>query len=683
MKLNMNLDLGASASAADWVKSSRVKEQDAKVEAKRLAELKQKQLQEDEDEMVEQSRSLYSSSDLKGLKVMHSTNDFEEGHEVILTLADSNILERDEEGKILGINEEGDVLENVLFADKDRRTDRENKKRRLNQPIYSALDDYEFQDGAATGSRAPLLPQYEKEKKAQAKFELGAGGVAAFDHNAYLAQTRADSIAALQQSLHSNVKEASDYYTAKEYTSFSKKKSKDKKSKSFRKKDAADEEAEAAAQGNQTSTDSGAIESKEMDVDDSEAKPKTAPAVKPPPPIKFQSLDLDEDDPDMAQALARSRRLALQKRAKDDEMQTDSTAAPTTNSQWGSVAAVGVADRGAEIARALAARAKEATNHSEHNDGPVGDDDVNVDGRLANGTLVFNSTTEFATRLQAQLSEKARAKTEALMRDLERTVAPKEDGHVGDSGKKHRVDHLGDASAVRDTASDAESGDSDEEGRARRAENSNIGGTMEDFAGLSDMEDSDMDVSDDEDANSQNGDADGDEQLDFVHRQPLVGKGMAATLALLKGTGELKKNEQLAGRAKDNRAFDPSASDHGVKLEYRDEFGRKLTQKEAFRQLSYRFHGYGPSQKKKEKRLKVRLQHMCILCTFIRKCRLLLFLLMMVVPQYLSKLCLHSTVYLTFFPCFLCLYLLMYRHWSCRTRLRHLARASWRGSGER
>jgi U4/U6.U5 tri-snRNP-associated protein 1 len=41
-----------------------------------------------------------------------------------------------------------------------------------------------------------------------------------------------------------------------------------------------------------------------------------------------------------------------------------------------------------------------------------------------------------------------------------------------------------------------------------------------------------------------------------------------------------------------------------VKLEYRDNFGRKLTQKEAFRQLSYRFHGYGPGKKKKEKRLK-------------------------------------------------------------------------------
>ncbi len=97
----------------------------------------------------------------------------------------------------------------------------------------------------------------------------------------------------------------------------------------------------------------------------------------------------------------------------------------------------------------------------------------------------------------------------------------------------------------------------------------------------------------------------GDDQMAFVHRQPLVARGMAATLSLLKSTGELKKSDELAGRAKDERLQDPSATDLGVKIEYRDEYGRKLTQKEAFRQLSYRFHGHGPGKKKKEARLKV------------------------------------------------------------------------------
>jgi len=39
-----------------------------------------------------------------------------------------------------------------------------------------------------------------------------------------------------------------------------------------------------------------------------------------------------------------------------------------------------------------------------------------------------------------------------------------------------------------------------------------------------------------------------------------------------------------------------------VKLEYADETGRQLNQKEAFRQLSHRFHGKGSGKKKTEKR---------------------------------------------------------------------------------
>jgi hypothetical protein len=346
MSLNMNLDLAASASAEDWVKASRIKEKDAKSEAKRLADLKQKQLDEEEDELLEQSSSLYNASHLKGLKVMHAMNDFEEGQEVVLTLKDTSILQRDEDGKILGLNEEGDELENVNLADKDRRLERESKKRRLNQPVYSALDDYEFQNGAPTGTRAPLLPQYERERKASAKFELGAEGVAASDPNAAVV-ARAAASAANVENLLSMSKEASDYYSTKEYTTFSKAK-KGKKNKATRRKDVDDEE-----DGPQTAgvVDSGAIESKEMDV---EAESQTQQAGvstvtrKVPAPMKFQSLDLDEDDPDMAQALAKARRLALQAKQREQE-------AASVMAVEGEVP-VGMEDRGASIARALAAK---------------------------------------------------------------------------------------------------------------------------------------------------------------------------------------------------------------------------------------------------------------------------------------------------------------------------------------
>jgi U4/U6.U5 tri-snRNP-associated protein 1 len=41
-----------------------------------------------------------------------------------------------------------------------------------------------------------------------------------------------------------------------------------------------------------------------------------------------------------------------------------------------------------------------------------------------------------------------------------------------------------------------------------------------------------------------------------------------------------------------------------INLEYRDEFGRILNTKEAYKQLSYKFHGKQPGKLKTEKRLK-------------------------------------------------------------------------------
>ncbi len=112
-----------------------------------------------------------------------------------------------------------------------------------------------------------------------------------------------------------------------------------------------------------------------------------------------------------------------------------------------------------------------------------------------------------------------------------------------------------------------------------------------------------------------------------------VGRGMSAFLGMLKQTGEITgKNsgrEELRGRAKDEKNYDDYApidlkkvvkidttglsgkrpdkdiefANREIKLEYRDEHGRLLTSKEAYRQLCYQFHGHGSSKKKEEKRL--------------------------------------------------------------------------------
>jgi len=110
-----------------------------------------------------------------------------------------------------------------------------------------------------------------------------------------------------------------------------------------------------------------------------------------------------------------------------------------------------------------------------------------------------------------------------------------------------------------------------------------------------------------------------------------VGRGLSSVLSLFQTTGDISttnnphaSKEKLRGRAKDERHYDDYSNldlrqtvklnsnqekdqefaNRQIKLDYRDEHGRLLTRKEAFRQMCYQFHGYGSFNKTKEKRLK-------------------------------------------------------------------------------
>ena len=191
-------------------------------------------------------------------------------------------------------------------------------------------------------------------------------------------------------------------------------------------------------------------------------------------------------------------------------------------------------------------------------------EEVDAEGRRKDGVLIFNDTTEFTSRLRARLTEKARVKAEVAIKDQERMEMPMKMDEGDDAGSEG-------------------------------------------------MDEDAMDyLEDNEHKQEDNGAVSESDQLEFLHKQPLVSQGMAATLALLKQSSHANETETLIGRARDNRAVDPSAKldpnagdkQFDVKIEYRDNLGRKLTQKDAFRQICYKFHGYGPSKKKLEKRAK-------------------------------------------------------------------------------
>jgi len=94
-------------------------------------------------------------------------------------------------------------------------------------------------------------------------------------------------------------------------------------------------------------------------------------------------------------------------------------------------------------------------------------------------------------------------------------------------------------------------------------------------------------------------------------------RGLAATLSMLKEKGALNEAVKWAGRTTDKKASAVAGAveaagitsgdeswQFGFKLDRFDEFGRKMTPKEAFRELCHKFHGIFPSRGKQEARLK-------------------------------------------------------------------------------
>ncbi|CAM8981456.1 unnamed protein product [Rhodiola kirilowii] len=103
--------------------------------------------------------------------------------------------------------------------------------------------------------------------------------------------------------------------------------------------------------------------------------------------------------------------------------------------------------------------------------------------------------------------------------------------------------------------------------------------------------------------------ADEDIVLDETIHEVPVGKGLFGALKLLKERGSLKESVEWGGRNADKKksklvGISDTNEAKEIHIERVDEFGRIMTPKEAFRQLSHAFHGKEPGKMKKEKRIK-------------------------------------------------------------------------------
>jgi hypothetical protein len=440
---------------------------------------------------------------------------------------------------VIGLKDSEDTLENVNMADLDRKNERDKILRRSRQPIYSALDDYEFQEGIAPGTRAPILPQYEKEKKSGPKLLLGDNGtvlLTPLEENALKSiqnKTRPGEL----QSLVVEKRNISDYYTKKEFSKFSKKSGKGKKRRlRKREEDEEEEDGEDGVNGEEKGEDGGlneisalsALESSLMEVDGeagggedrgnringaslfsktlqemvaeetqlrqnfeaarakaqqqvasgSEPQPQMPPpqgttktrkkpvAMRAQQPMK--TIDFDEDDTEMVQALARARRLALLTRQREEGEDSSGVSSDRLEE-----------DRGAKLVSQLTQKLHSSSSSSSKamivEDDAVleskvseatlegEEDDIDVDGRRKDGTLVFNSTTEFTNRLQARLNEKARSRAEAALLVASRVAASSAGDEEGaGADKEEEGEEKG--KMVVDEESDDEDDEEDDEG---------------------------------------------------------------------------------------------------------------------------------------------------------------------------------------------------------------------------
>mmetsp|Transcript_11550 Transcript_11550/g.35592 ORF Transcript_11550/g.35592 Transcript_11550/m.35592 type:complete len:798 (-) Transcript_11550:47-2440(-) len=596
-KSTLGDDLGEVDDATAWVARSRAAKKDAKdpalakLEAERRARL-----------LMEQEQA-YTSADLAGMKVAaHSAEALERGDALILTLEDEQILDydKDQHGKLVGLKKDS----GPQLVNQNRAQDDQVKKRRAELYEEAALhaggavaDDYEFATGNAAGGSATLA-KYDDRSKTSFALTIGSrGGVQAKDQThlsgaaiARLAERIRDapgddkgtadaSSSTLKTGKWGGAVDASraDFEAQRDYLT------QDEARKMFRKKEKKAKKARKALAA-PIPQNTGSVLDGLDDVD--EGGERGSRATKVHKDGSAADAARRAANWDAAQRRAQEKGdVGLGKISKADvagaapsrsaaPMEVDvSEAAPKPSSKF--VAGLGDDDDDAELRAALdRARATAVARPPEgeaaaaaiaarvKTEAAAAEDDAG-----ATDALVFTSTTEFTARLRARLEERAAEKEEAAAAEAQP-----------------------DAAAALAEAAAAMSEDSDSDDAA-------------------------------EDAEAAEAEARG-ELVDFLHKQPLARDGLAATLGLLRQTGDGHGNvaETHIGRARDRRDFVSDGTDtaaaaaaqvnaakgadmkfRDLKLEYRDADGKLLTRKEAFRQMCHKFHGKAPGKKKTDK----------------------------------------------------------------------------------
>jgi len=571
----------SGGSAADWVNRSR---QIGMSEAAKAHALKQAQLKK------EQAKADYHSSELRGLKVKHSSEQFSEGESVILTLKDTTILKGGFGSD--GVNDEEDVLENLQLSEAEKMARAQDSKQRAKQAAYDVY-----------GEANVLLEQYEDEQE-KARREEEANSMRIGDDMVSEKKRRAALLGQADTadepdgmgpkktlySLDFEKKLASDYKEPK----FKKrvKKEKDGSGKKKVRKALVDDElyailAEPAA--DQRALDLGSRASRSAQEASEAAKQalKDQSYLKAMKKAEEQTKRLlvearaafEDDDEEAAKELRQS--IERARRLKDSKAQAHASSV----------------ERLAAEVRAK----KEQTSVKTEEDAEMDVDGASVKQEQKEekeDALVFTSTSEFCRGLEDaredEEEEEQRRRQRAQQRQMEREAEEKE----REQEREREQNGEGASGWVK-----AESKAKEEEPRVK-IEDEDLDEDRDDD---DEHEDVSMSVKKEEGEGDEDEEGADEDEVAFLSDEPALDGGLGAALKMAKLRGFLHQESEQIGRAQDKefrlRAEEDPAPN--IKLEYLDEFGRELKPKEAFRLLSHKFHGKGPSARKAEKKLKL------------------------------------------------------------------------------
>jgi U4/U6.U5 tri-snRNP-associated protein 1 len=581
----------------------------------------------------------YDDADLEGINVSHAVSDFEAGSTTILTLADTSLLKQSEHSsKAVGLNDEEDdqQLENVELADTQVQRDRIRQKRQVEMGMgraggYAGYDDDEFEElgGAQGPSRLArgqdLGGSDEKDSgssgpaaaKKRRGFQIGSSNMHDEEEDAsdLFAQHRGKAVS-LEQSVADVA--ASDFMTAEEDAALNPKKKK-KEAKFKKKKNKKDKKNKRKVNDEDDDKEDEAPPAVGSILDDLEQT-----AVVPGKKRKRRRDDDDEQDGTAPASAATAgdgteQMDAAKRRARFDEIMekgNEQTAKvfskPTPSQQDEEVPSIDEEpdDNFLHEALAKARRLKKLREMSSQKPKGAADavaqavldskkkmnsDKQAASSSTATGGLSFelDETREFTRALRARTDQAERQKAKKQAKLTEFSSVKKEEAppaEPNDNGDATMLD-------VGDPVDAAESTQG-----------------MAELAKQIEEDEPDPEVA---------------TGIDGSSSSATVGRGMAGFVSMLRHTGEISGRnagrEEMRGRAKDTRTYDDyeplnlnevvrigkNATDKDkelasreIKLDYRDEHGRLLTRKEAYRNLCYQFHGHGSSAKNQEKRLR-------------------------------------------------------------------------------